>query len=44
MIETLLNNNVEIGEGIVHAINEEFVEVVEMLLNYQDNGGQLIDV
>ncbi len=34
----------EIGEGILHAINEEFVEAVEMLLNYQDNGGHLVDV
>ena len=44
MIEILLGYQVDIGEGILHAINEEFVEAVEMLLNYQDNGGNLIDV
>jgi ankyrin repeat protein len=44
MIEVLLNSQVDIGEGILHAINEEFVEAVEMLLNYQDNGGNLVDV
>lgn len=37
MIEVLLNYQIDIGEGILHAINEEFVEAVEMLLNYQDN-------
>ena len=44
MIEVLLSSQVDIGEGILHAINEEFVEAVEMLLNYQDNGGNLVDV
>ena len=44
MIEILLNNNVDAGEAILHAINEEFVEAVEMLLNYEDNGGNLVDV
>lgn len=37
MIQLLLNNQVEIGEALLHAINEEFVEAVEILLNYQDN-------
>ncbi|CAF0808879.1 unnamed protein product [Brachionus calyciflorus] len=41
MIELLLNNHVYIGEALLHAINEEFVEAVEMLLNYIDNGGNL---
>lgn len=36
MIEVLLNNHVEVGEALLHAINEEFVEAVEMLLHYQD--------
>ena len=40
MMELLLNNNVESYEAILHAINEEFVEAVEMLLNYQDSGFQ----
>jgi ankyrin repeat protein len=44
MIEVLLNNHVDAGEAILHAINEEFVEAVEMLLNYQDNGGNLTEV
>lgn len=44
MIELLLTNHVEIGEALLHAINEEFVEAVEMLLSYIDNGGNLPDV
>jgi len=36
MIQLLLNNNVDIGEAILIAINEEFVEAVEALLNYTD--------
>jgi len=36
MIQLLLNNNIEIGESILIAINEEFVEAVEVLLNYAD--------
>jgi ankyrin repeat protein len=43
MIEVLLNSNIDIGESILHAINEEFVEAVEMLLNYQDRQNSLID-
>jgi transient receptor potential cation channel subfamily C protein 4 len=37
MIEVLLNYHVDVGEALLHAINEEFVEAVEMLLHYQDN-------
>lgn len=44
MIEVLLSNHVDIGEALLHAINEEFVEAVEMLLNYIDHGGNLADV
>lgn len=44
MIETLLEFHVDVGEGLLHAINEEFVEAVELLLNYQDHGGSLTDV
>ena len=36
MIELLLNHHVQIGEALLHAINEEFVEAVEILLQYQD--------
>jgi hypothetical protein len=36
MIEMLLSFHVDVGEGLLHAINEEFVEAVEILLNYQD--------
>jgi len=43
MIEVLLNANIDIGESILHAINEEFVEAVEMLLNYQDRQNSLLD-
>ena len=38
MIDTLLSHHVEVGEALLHAINEEFVEAVEMLLHYQDHG------
>ncbi len=38
MIELLLAYHVDVGEALLHAINEEFVEAVEMLLHYQDNG------
>jgi transient receptor potential cation channel subfamily C protein 4 len=44
MIAILLENHVDVGEALLHAINEEFVEAVEMLLNYQDHGGNLTDV
>ena len=44
MIELLLMNNINVGEALLHAINEEFVEAVEMLLNYEDHGGNLVDV
>jgi ankyrin repeat protein len=37
MIEVLLNYHVDVGEALLHAINEEFVEAVEMLLHYQDS-------
>ncbi len=43
MIELLLNNHVDVGEAILHAINEEFVEAVEMLLNYQDHGKNYLE-
>ena len=36
MIELLLSSHVNVGEALLHAINEEFVEAVEMLLNYKD--------
>jgi hypothetical protein len=34
---------VDVGEALLHAINEEFVEAVEILLHYQDHG-QVNDV
>ena len=43
MIELLLNNHIDVGEAILHAINEEFVEAVEMLLSYQDHGKNYLD-
>jgi ankyrin repeat protein len=36
MMELLLNHHVQVGEALLHAINEEFVEAVEILLAYQD--------
>jgi hypothetical protein len=43
MIEMLLSFHVDVGEALLHAINEEFVEAVEILLHYKDTGGQLKD-
>ncbi|CAF4402793.1 unnamed protein product [Rotaria socialis] len=36
MIELLLNYNVDTGEAILRAIDEEFVEAVEILLHHED--------
>ncbi|CAF4500248.1 unnamed protein product, partial [Rotaria magnacalcarata] len=36
MIELLLNYNVDTGEAILRAIDEEFVEAVELLLHHED--------
>ena len=44
MIEVLINYHIELGESILHAINEEFVEAVEMLLSYQDRQNSLLDL
>ena len=44
MIEVLLNYHIDVGEALLHAINEEFVEAVEMLLHYQDHGMPSNDV
>ena len=43
MIEVLINYHIELGESILHAINEEFVEAVEMLLHYQDRENSYLD-
>jgi hypothetical protein len=34
MIELLLSYNVELGDSLLQAINEENVEAVELLLNH----------
>ncbi|CAF4574860.1 unnamed protein product [Rotaria socialis] len=36
MIELLLSYNVDTGEALLHAIDEEFVEAVELLLQHDD--------
>ncbi|CAF4493895.1 unnamed protein product [Rotaria sp. Silwood1] len=36
MIELLLSYNVDTGEALLHAIDEEFVEAVELLLQHED--------
>lgn len=36
MIEMLLENSVEVGDGLLHAISEENVEAVELLLRHMD--------
>ena len=35
MIEVLLSYNVEVGDALLHAITEENVEAVELLLNHE---------
>ena len=37
MMELLLSFNVEVRDALLHAINEENVEAVEILLKYQQN-------
>lgn len=37
MIQVLLNHQLDTNECLLHAINEEFVEAVEILLQHQDN-------
>jgi transient receptor potential cation channel subfamily C len=37
MIELLISAGVEMKDALLHAINEEFVEAVELLLDHEDN-------
>ena len=37
MMELLLSFSVEVRDALLHAINEENVEAVELLLHYQEN-------
>lgn len=36
MVELLINYNVDTKDALLHAISEEFVEAVEMLLDHAD--------
>lgn len=36
MVELLINNQVDTKDALLHAISEEFVEAVEMLLDHED--------
>lgn len=36
MIELLIGAGVEMKDALLHAINEEFVEAVELLLDHED--------
>lgn len=36
MVELLINYNVDTKDALLHAISEEFVEAVEMLLDHED--------
>lgn len=36
MVELLINFNVDTKDALLHAISEEFVEAVEMLLDQED--------
>lgn len=36
MVDLLINNNVDTKDALLHAISEEFVEAVEMLLDHED--------
>lgn len=37
LLETLLSSNVEVKDSLLHAINAEYVEAVELLLDYEEN-------
>lgn len=37
MIELLLSAGVEMKDALLHAINEEFVEAVELLLDHENS-------
>ena len=37
MVEVLLENKVETKDALLHAINEEFVEAVEVLLDHEES-------
>ena len=37
MLMLLLENNAEVGEALLHAINEENVEAVELILEHEDS-------
>lgn len=39
MVELLINFNVDTKDALLHAISEEFVEAVEMLLDHEDGNG-----
>lgn len=36
MVELLINYSVDTKDALLHAISEEFVEAVEMLLDHED--------
>lgn len=36
MVELLIHYNVDTKDALLHAISEEFVEAVEMLLDHED--------
>ena len=37
MVELLLENKVETKDALLHAINEEYVEAVEVLLDHEES-------
>lgn len=37
MVDLLINFSVDTKDALLHAISEEFVEAVEMLLDHEDN-------
>lgn len=37
MVELLINHNVDTKDALLHAISEEFVEAVEVLLDHEDS-------
>lgn len=37
MVDLLLENKVETRDALLHAINEEYVEAVEVLLEHEEN-------
>ncbi|XKL65314.1 hypothetical protein PGB90_008734 [Kerria lacca] len=44
MLKLLINNNVDTTDALLHAVSKEFVEAVELLINYEENKRKLGEI